>query len=389
MSFTDIFIRRPVLAMVVNLFIFLLGLRAAQELNVRQYPELQNAVITVNTTYVGADADLVQGFITTPMEREVASADGIDYIVSTSLPSISSIQAYVRLGADPNEVLTQIVAKVQVVRRDLPEESEDPVVDLAVGDTTAAMYLSFFSEVLDNNQITDYLVRVVEPKLATIPGVQRARILGDRTFAMRIWLKPDRMTAMNITASDVYAALRANNVLSAVGSTKGSMVVVDLTARTDLRTPEEFRKLAVRTEDGAIVRLSDVAKVDLGSETYQTSVSFNGESATFMGIEVAPDANSLDVIQAVRKIWDSEIVPQLPQGLRASIPYDSTEYIQDAIDEVTKTLAEAVLIVVVVIFLFLGSLRSVIIPAVTVPLSMVGALFLMLLMGFTLSLIHI
>ncbi|MBA2409124.1 MAG: efflux RND transporter permease subunit [Gammaproteobacteria bacterium] len=387
MSFTDIFIRRPVLAMVLSLFIFLLGLRSAQELNVRQYPELQNAVITVNTTYVGADADLVQGFITTPMEREVASADGIDYIVSTSLPSVSSIQAYVRLGADPNEVLTQIVAKVQVVRRDLPEESEDPVVDLAVGDTTAAMYLSFFSEVLDNNQITDYLVRVVEPKLATIPGVQRARILGDRTFAMRIWLKPDRMTAMNITASDVYAALRANNVLSAVGSTKGSMVVVDLTARTDLRTPEEFRKLAVRTEDGAIVRLSDVAKVDLGSETYQTSVSFNGESATFMGIEVAPDANSLDVIQAVRKIWDSEIVPQLPQGLRASIPYDSTEYIQDAIDEVTKTLAEAVLIVVVVIFLFLGSLRSVIIPAVTVPLSMVGALFLMLLMGFTINLL--
>ncbi len=309
MSFTDIFIRRPVLAMVVNLFIFLLGLRAAQELNVRQYPELQNAVITVNTTYVGADADLVQGFITTPMEREVASADGIDYIVSTSLPSISSIQAYVRLGADPNEVLTQIVAKVQVVRRDLPEESEDPVVDLAIGDTTAAMYLSFFSEVLDNNQITDYLVRVVEPKLATIPGVQRARILGDRTFAMRVWLKPDRMTAMNITASDVYAALRANNVLSAVGSTKGSMVVVDLTARTDLRTPEEFRNLAVRAENGAIVRLSDIANVDLGSESYQTSVSFNGESATFMGIEVAPDANSLDVIQAVRQVWDNEIVP--------------------------------------------------------------------------------
>ncbi|MGH8502076.1 MAG: efflux RND transporter permease subunit [Gammaproteobacteria bacterium] len=387
MSFTDIFIRKPVLAMVVSLFIFLLGLRSAQELNVRQYPELQNAVVTVATTYVGADADLVQGFITTPMEREIASADGVDYIVSTSLPSVSSIQAYVRLEADPNEVLTQIVAKVQRVRRDLPEESEDPVVDLAIGETTAAMYLSFFSEVLDNNQITDYLVRVVEPKLATIPGVQRARILGDRTFAMRIWLKPDRMTAMNITASDVYAALRANNVLSAVGSTKGSMVVVDLTARTDLRTPEEFRNLAVRAEGGAIVRLSDIAKVDLGSETYQTSVSFNGESATFMGIEVAPDANSLDVIEAVRKVWDAEIIPQLPQGLRASIPYDSTEYIQDAIDEVIKTLAEAVLIVVVVIFLFLGSLRSVIIPAVTVPLSMVGALFLMLLMGFTLNLL--
>jgi multidrug efflux pump len=387
MAFTDIFIRKPVLAMVVSLFIFLLGLRSWQELNVRQYPELQNAVVSVATTYVGADADLVQGFITTPLEREIASAEGIDYIVSTSLPSVSSIQAYIRLGANPNEVLTQIVAKVQRVRGDLPAESEDPVVDLAVGETTAAMYLSFFSEVLDNNQITDYLVRVVEPKLATIEGVQRARILGDRTFAMRIWLKPDRMTAMNVTASDVYAALRANNVLSAVGSTKGSMVAVDLTARTDLQTPEEFRDLAVRSENGAIVRLEDVAKIELGSETYQTSVSFNGESATFMGIEVSPDANSLDVIEAVRKVWNAEILPQLPEGLSASIPYDSTRYIQDAIDEVVKTLVEAVLIVVVVIFLFLGSLRSVIIPAVTVPLSMVGALFLMLLMGFTINLL--
>jgi multidrug efflux pump len=387
MAFTDVFIRKPVLAIVVSLFIFLLGLRSWQELNVRQYPELQNAVVTVNTSYVGADADLVQGFITTPLEREIATAEGIDYIVSTSLPSISSIQAYVRLGADPNEVLTQIVAKVQRVSGDLPEESEDSVVDLAIGETTAAMYLSFFSEVLNNNQITDYLVRVVEPKLATIEGVQRARILGDRTFAMRVWLNPDRMTAMNITASDVYAALRANNVLAAVGSTKGSMVAVDLTARTDLQTVEAFRELAVRAQDGAIVQLDDIAKVELGSETYQTSVSFNGESATFMGIEVSPDANSLEVIERVRQVWDRDILPQLPQGLQASIPYDSTRYIQDAIDEVIKTLAEAVFIVIAVIFLFLGSMRSVFIPAVTVPLSMVGALFLMLLMGFTINLL--
>jgi multidrug efflux pump len=387
MAFTDIFIRKPVLAMVVSLFIFLLGLRSWQELNVRQYPELSNAVVTVSTTYVGADADLVQGFITTPMEREIASAEGIDYIVSTSLPGISSIQAFVRLEADPNEVLTQIVAKVQRVRGDLPDESEDPVVDLAIGETTAAMYLSFYSEVLDNNQITDYLVRVVEPKLSTVPGVQRARILGDRTFAMRIWLEPDRMTAMDVTAGDVYRALRANNVLSAVGSTKGSMVAVDLTARTDLTSPEAFRDLVVRAQDGAIVRLADIAKVELGSETYQTSVSFNGESATFMGIEVAPDANALDVIEGVREVWDSEILPQLPQGLSASIPYDSTRYIEDAIAEVVKTLGEAIVIVVLVIFLFLGSLRSVLIPAVTVPLSMVGALFLMLLMGFTINLL--
>jgi multidrug efflux pump len=387
MKFTDIFINKPVLATVVSLFILLLGLRAGFELNVRQYPELQNAVINVSTTYFGADADLIQGFITTPLEREVASAEGIDYLVSNSSAGISSIQAYIRLDYDPNEALTQIAAKVNKLRGELPPESEDPVIELQQGEQFAIMYLSFASQQLSNSQITDYLVRSVEPKLATIPGVQRAQILGSGTFAMRIWLKPDRMTALGVTASDVSNALQSNNVLAAVGSTKGQMVSVDLTARTDLRTPEEFKQLVVREENGAIVRLADVADVALGSENYGTSVTMNGESATFMGIYVAPDANSLDVIKEVRRIWDTEILPQLPEGIEAIIPYDGTEYIQDAIDEVVRTIVEAVVIVIVVIFLFLGSMRSVLIPAVTVPLSLIGALFLMLALGYSINLL--
>lgn len=387
MQFTDIFIKRPVLALVVSLMILLVGMKAAFDLNVRQYPELQNAVINVVTTYVGADADLIQGFITTPLEREIASAQGIDYIKSTSLAGVSSIQAYLRLDVDPNEALTQVAAKVNKLRGELPEASEDPVVELSVGDTTAAMYLSFYSDILDNNQITDYLVRVVEPRLSTVPGVQRARILGDRTFAMRIWMKPERMAAQGVTASDVYGALRGNNVLAALGSTKGSMVQVDLTAATDLSTPEEFRALVVRSADGAMVRLGDVADVVLGSENYSTEVSFNGKSATFMGIEIAPDANALDVIKRVREDAWPHVLAQLPEGLEANIPYDSTRYIEDAIDEVIKTLIEAVAIVIVVIYLFLGSFRSVLIPAVTVPLSMIGACFLMLLMGFSINLL--
>ncbi len=387
MKFTDIFINKPVLAIVVSLFIMLFGLRAFSSLNVREYPELQNAVINVSTTYFGADADLIQGFITTPLEREIASAEGIEYLTSSSAAGVSTIQAYIRLDQDPNEALTQISAKINKLRGQLPQESEDPVIDLQQGQQIAAMYVSFASERLDNNQITDYLTRVIQPKLVTVQGVQRADILGAGSFAMRVWLKPDRMTALQVTASDVDAALRNNNVLSALGSTKGQMVSVDLTARTDLRTAEEFRELVIREQDGAIVRLSDVADVVLGSENYGSSVRINGQAATFMAIYVSPDANSLDVIKAVRKTWDAEIIPQLPEGMVGTIPYDSTKAIQDAIDEVISTIIEAVIIVIVVIYLFLGSFRSVLIPAVTVPLSLVGTLFLMLLMGFTINLL--
>ncbi|HBK57502.1 MAG TPA: multidrug efflux protein [Xanthomonadales bacterium] len=386
MKFTDIFIARPVLASVVSLFILFLGLRAADELNVRQYPELRNAVINVSTAYVGADADLIQGFITTPLEREIASATGIDYLVSSSSPSRSRVSAFLRLDADPNAALTEIAAKVNKLRGELPVEAEDPVVELSQGDATAAMYMSFYSSVLSDSQITDYLVRVVEPKLSTLPGVQRAQILGDRTFAIRVWLDPERMAARGLTASDVVAALRSNNVLSAVGASKGQMVAVDLTASTDLRDPAAFADLVLRGEGDSIVRLADVAEVELGSENYASSVVFNGENATFIGVFVAPDANALDVIAAVRTVWDRDILPALPEGLDARIPYDSTVYIRDAIDEVVWTIVEAVVIVIVVIFLFLGSLRSVIVPAVAVPLSLVGGLFLMWTFGFSINL---
>ena len=385
--FTDTFVNKPVLAIVVSLFIFLLGLRAAFDLNVRQFPEIKNAVVTVSTTYFGADADLMQGFVTTPIEREVAAAEGIDYVVSTSVAGVSNIQAFLRLDADPNEALTQIAAQVNKVRSVLPQEAEEPVITLSVGETIAAMYMSFYSEILTNSQITDYLVRVVEPQLSTIPGVQRAVILGDRTFAMRVWLDPERMAAMGVTGSDVFAALQANNVLSAVGRTKGQSVTIELTAATDLSTPEEFEQLVVRAENGAIVRLMDIAEVELGSENYDNSVSFNGLSATFIGIEVSPDANALDVIADVREVWRTQIEPQFPQGLDGDIVYDSTEYIESAINEVIETIVLALVIVVAVIYLFLGSVRSVIIPALAMPLSLVGTMFLMLLMGFSINLL--
>lgn len=387
MAFTDIFIRKPVLAIVVSLFILLLGIRAVYDLNVRQFPEIQNALVTVTTQYFGADADLVQGFITTPLQREVAQAEGIDYLVSTSIPGISLIQAYLRLDADPNDALTEIAAQVNKLRSELPEQSEDPVIELSVGEQIAAMYLSFSSEILDNSQITDYLVREVEPQLATIPGVQRAEILGPGTFAMRIWLDPDRMTAFNITGADIREALMANNVLSAVGRTKGQMVAIDLRADTDLRDVEDFRDMVVRGEGDRLVRLRDVAEVERGPETLDVSVSFNGLDAVFIGVEVAPEANALEVISEVRKVWNDFIVPSLPEGLRADMPYDSTEYIESAINEVIFTIFLALIIVLLVIYAFLGSVRSAIIPALAVPLSLIGTFFLMLLMGFSINLL--
>lgn len=386
-KFTDLFINKPVLAIVVSLFILLLGLRSAGELNVRKFPQLENAVVTVTTVYVGADADLIQGFITTPLEREIASAEGIDYITSSSIANVSMIQAYLRLGCNPSEALIEIITKVNKVRGDLPANVEEPIIDLAVGESMAAMYLSFYSDVLSNNQITDYLVRVVQPKLATIPGVQRANILGDKTFAMRVWLNPEKMAAVGITASDVIQALQANNALTAVGNSKSDMITIDLAAKTSLSTEEDFKNLTVKAVGDTIIFLRDIARVELGSADYDMSTTFNGKNATFIGIEVAPDANALDVIKLVKDCFYKQIKRQLPEKLAANIPYDSTKYITESINEVIKTIIEAVVIVIVVIYLFLGSLRSVIIPAIAVPLSMIGALFLMHIFGFSINLL--
>jgi multidrug efflux pump len=387
MKFTDLFVRRPVLAIVVNLVILIAGLQAVRSLSVRQYPRSDIAVVEVSTTYVGANADLVRGFITTPLERVIASADGIDYMESSSAQGLSTIDVHLKLNYDTNAALTQIQAKVAQVRNDLPPEAEAPVIDLQTADNQfAAMYLGFSSADLDQNQITDYLTRVVQPKLSAVSGVQRADILGDRTFAMRIWLKPDRMAALGISPSAVHDALAKNNYLSALGNTKGSMVSVNLVANTDLRTPEEFRQLVVKNDNGVVVRLGEIADVVLGAQNYEQDVRFNGETATFMGVWVLPTANSLDVIKQVRETIPG-IRAQLPTGMKVGIPYDSTAYIQDAINEVLRTLTETLLIVIAVIFLFLGSMRSVLIPVVAIPISLIGAVFLMLVAGFTINLL--
>ena len=387
MRFTDLFIKRPVLAIVVNLVILIAGLQSIRALSVRQYPRSDIAVVRVSTVYVGANADLVRGFITTPLERVIASADGIDYMESSSAQSLSTITVHLKLNYDTNAALTQVQAKVAQVRNQLPPEAEAPVIEMETADNQfAAMYIGFSSSDLDQNQITDYLTRVVQPKLSAVNGVQRADILGDRTFAMRIWLKPDRMAARGISPSALQDALAKNNYLSALGKTKGSMVSVNLVANTDLRTPEEFRQLVVKEENGVVVRLGEIADVVLGAENYDQDVRFNGQTATFMGIWVLPTANSLDVIKQVRDEIPA-IQAQLPTGMKVGIPYDSTEYIQDAIDEVLTTLTETLLIVIVVIFLFLGSVRALVVPVVAIPISLVGAAFLMLAAGFTINLL--
>jgi len=387
MKFTDLFIRRPVLAIVVNLVILIAGLQAIRSLSVRQFPRTDIAVVNVTTVYVGANADLVRGFITSPLERVIASADGIDYMESSSAQSVSNITVHLKLNYDTNAALTQIQAKVAQVRNELPPEAQAPVIQVQTADSRfAAMYLGFASQDLGQTEITDYLTRVVQPRLSAISGVQRADVLGGGTFAMRIWLKPDRMAAQGLAPSDVWSALSRNNYLSALGRTKGTMTSVNLVANTDLKTADDFRRLVVRETPGGIVRLGDVADVVLGAEDYETDVKFNGEQATFMGIWVLPTANTLEVIREVREAM-KEIQAQLPVGMTAGIPYDSTVYIEDSIAEVLKTLTETLLIVVLVIFLFIGSVRGLIIPVVAIPISLIGAVFLMAVAGFTINLL--
>jgi multidrug efflux pump len=386
-SFTDLFIKRPVLALVVSFVILIAGLQAIKTINVRQYPRSDIAAITVNTVYVGADAELVRGFITTPLERAIAAADGIDYIQSQSSQGSSLITARLKLNYDANKALSDISSKVDAIRRDLPPEAEIPVINIEAADSRfASAYLSFTSNILQPNEVTDYLVRLVQPRLTALGGVQKADILGGRTFAMRIWMKPDRMAALNISPADVRSALSRNNYLSAVGSTKGSLLQVNLTANTDLHTTEDFKNLVVRQNKGNLIRLSDIADVVLGAEDYNTEVRFSGEKAVFMGIWVLPNANSIDVIKRVRAEME-QIQKELPTGMTGQIAYDATAYINDAIHEVVKTLIDTLLIVMVVIFLFLGSFRSVVVPVVAIPISLIGALFLMQLFGFTLNLL--
>ena len=387
MRFTDLFIRRPVIAIVVNLLIVIAGVQAMRTLNVRQYPRSENAAIAITTVYVGASAELVRGFITTPLERVIASADGIDYLESESKLGLSTIRAHLRLDYDATKALSEISSKVDQVRRDLPPEAEIPVLNIESTDSQfASAYLSFSSDLLKQNEITDYLVRIVQPRLSAIEGVQRADILGARTFAMRIWLKPDRMAALDVSPAQIRRALTQNNYLAAVGQTKGALVQVNLTTNTDLRSVKEFQQMAIREKNGAVVRLSDVADVVLGAEDYDSAVNFSGQTAVFVGIWALPNANSLDVIKRVRAEMTA-LQKEIPEQIKAVIAYDATSYIQSAIHDVESTLRDTLLIVVVVIFLFLGSLRSVLVPVVAIPVSLIGGVFLMQAFGFTLNLL--
>ena len=386
-TFTDLFIRRPVLALVVSLVILIAGLQAISSLNVRQYPRSDIASVTVSTVYVGASAELVRGFITTPLERAIAAADGIDYLQSQSSQGFSTITARLKLNYDSNKALSEISSKVNQVRGDLPPEAEIPVINIESADSRfASCYLSFTSDILQANEITDYLNRIIQPRLTALGGVQRAEILGGRTFAMRVWLKPEQMAALNVSPAQVRKALGTNNYLSALGSTKGSLVQMNLTANTDLHSVEDFKNLVVRQEGGTLVRLGDIADIVLGAEDYDTEVRFSGQRAVFMGIFVLPNANSIEVVKRVRAEME-QIQRELPTGMEGRIAYDGTAYINTAIQDVFKTLVETLFIVMVVIFLFLGSWRSVIIPIVAIPISLIGAVFLMQIFGFSVNLL--
>ncbi|OLS59393.1 multidrug efflux RND transporter permease subunit [Pseudomonas putida] len=386
MAFTDPFIRRPVLASVVSLLIVLLGFQAWSKLPIRQYPQMENALITVTTAYPGANAETIQGYITQPMQQSLASAEGIDYMTSVSRQNFSVISIYARIGADSDRLFTELLAKANEVKNKLPQDAEDPVLSKEAADASALMYISFYSSELSNPQITDYLSRVIQPKLATLPGMAEAEILGNQLFAMRLWLDPVRLAGYGLSASDVTDAVRRYNFLSAAGEVKGEYVVTSINANTELKSAEAFAAIPLKTSGNSRVLLGDVARVEMGAENYDTVSSFDGTPSVYIGIKATPGANPLDVIKEVRKLMP-ELEAQLPPNLKASIAYDATLFIQASIDEVVKTLVEAVLIVIVVVFLFLGAFRSVLIPVITIPLSMIGVLFFMQLMGYSLNLL--
>ncbi|GLR92108.1 multidrug efflux RND transporter permease subunit [Bradyrhizobium iriomotense] len=386
MAFTDLFIKRPVLSIVVSLLILLIGLRAATVLPIRQYPKLSNTVINITTSYPGASADMIQGFITTPLEQAVASAEGVDYTTSSSVLGASTIQVYIKLNFDPNEALTEVLSKVNSVKYLIPKESNDPVVTKSTGQTTAVMYIGFSSEELTASAISDYLSRVVQPVMSTVDGVAAADILGGQSFAMRLWLDPAKMAGRNVSPADVSAAIAANNFQAAAGQTKGYFVLSDVTTNTDLRSVDEFKRMIVKANDGGFVRMEDIGTVELAAQSTDASVAMNGEHAIFIGVQASPQGNPLNIVRGVRALFP-EMERNLPPSLKMKVAYDSTKFIQSSIDEVEKTLIEAVVIVVAVIFLFLASLRSVIIPVVTIPLSLVGVCSMMLALGFSFNLL--
>jgi len=386
MRFTDLFIRRPVLSIVVSLLILLIGARSLYSLPIRQYPLLSNTLITVTTVYPGASSDLMQGFITQPIAQAVASAEGLDYLTSSSTQNNSTIQAYIKLNYDPNKAMTDIMAKVQQVKYLIPKEANDPIITKTTGETTAIMYIGFSSPQLPGAAITDYLSRVVQPLLATVDGVASADILGGQTFAMRVWLDPLKMAARGVTGADVALAIQSNNFQSAPGQAKGYFTVTNVTADTGLTNLDQFKQMTVKAQGGSLVRLQDIATIDLGAQNTNSSVMMSGQEAVFIGVQPTPAGNPLTIVKGVRELQPT-IERGLPPTVKMNIVYDSTKFINSSINEVIRTLVEALAIVVVVIFLFLGTFRSVVIPVVTIPLSLVGAGMIMLALGFSLNLL--
>jgi len=385
-KFTDTFICRPVLAAVVSLLIFILGVRSITELQVRQYPKMSNTMITVSTAYPGAPASLIEGFITTRLENSIATSEGIDYMTSTSTEGNSTINIYVKLNFDPNTAFTDVVSNVASVQNDLPKQSQLPVLKKQTGSQTALLYISFNSKELSGEQITDYIMRVVQPKIETVLGVSQAQILGEKTFAMRVWLNTKRMASVGITAFDVTQALLANNFQAAAGNTKGDFVQLEIKASTDVENVKSFNNIVIKNVKGSLIRIRDIGFAELGSENYDTSVFLNGNNAVFVAVSATPTANPLSVVTKVKKLLP-DLKKVYPPALKSKIVYDSTTYIRSSMREVMTTILEATLIVIIVIFAFLGSFRSVVIPVVTIPLSLVGVFFIMWMLGYSINLL--
>ncbi|MER8925697.1 efflux RND transporter permease subunit [Mesorhizobium sp. M0859] len=388
MSFSDLFIRRPVLSTVLACMILLLGFQGIFNLSIRQYPEVEETAITITTAYPGASADLIQGFISAPIARAVASTENIDYVTSASRPSSSTVTVQMKLGSDPDVALNEVLSKVQSVRGDLPDETKDPVIVKGTGQQFAMMYISMQNPNMTPEQLTEYIERVVRPRISTVEGVADVQIFGAAEYSMRVWIDPIKLAARGVTAAEVLAAINESNFLSAPGDTENEYVVSSITVRSTLQTPEAFAALPLRSKDGNVVRLRDVARVELAAANTDTRVSFNGKPGIFLAIFPTPAANPLTTAAAIHKIVPT-IQETLPLGMAMQIVYDSTEQISASIEEVFKTIGEAVAIVIVVILLFLGSFRSVLMPIVTIPLSLIGVCFLLFSVGYSINLLSL
>jgi multidrug efflux pump len=386
MRFVEIFVRRPVIALVVSLAIVVLGLRAITALPLQQYPETQSAVVTVTTVYFGASPAAIAGFITTPIEQAMAQIDGVDYITSKSQSGVSTITAYLRLNYSARAALSDISTRINSIFNQLPSGTQQPSITAANSTTVDSLIIGFHSQELAPNQITDYVSRVVRPQIETIPGVQQAELIGGQNFALRAWLNPQKLAAYGLTAADVAAALSQNNYISGLGSTRGNMVQVLLAGATGLHTVGEFRNLVIRQSNGALVRLKDIATVSLGSDNYDTQVSYNGKQAVYIGVKLAPDANLLSVINQIDGVIPG-IFKALPHGLSAAVIYDASGFVRSSLEEVVSALFEALAIVAVVVFIFLASPRAVVIPLIAIPICLIGTFMVMLLCGFTINLL--